>query len=76
MPETLDPLTVEARITMLEKEVARLKMQLEQLAKPKENWIERITGSKSDIPEEVWAGYQKCMEELDQADRAANGLTD
>ena len=76
MPEPMEPLTVEDRLTMLEREVTRLNVQLEQLANPKGNWIERISGSMKDIPADVWEDYQKCMQELDQADRAASGLSD
>lgn len=76
MPEPLKPLTIEDRLTILEGEVARLKMQLDQLTNPKRNWFDRVSGSMSHLPPEAWTEYKKIMEELDQADRAASGLTD
>ncbi|HJT79450.1 MAG TPA: hypothetical protein VJ739_19795 [Gemmataceae bacterium] len=69
MAEQLAELTVEQRLAALEKEVALLKIQLARLAPPKENWVENISGSMKDIPEEVWREYLQCCAEIRQADR-------
>ena len=69
MPEPLEPLTVEDRLTMLEREVASLKMRMEQIVNPTGNWVERISGSLKDLPPEMWADYKKILQELDKADR-------
>jgi len=64
-----DAVSIEERLTMLEKEVARLKLQVEQLPKPNGNWLERISGSMKDIPEDVWKEFQESCAEVRQDDR-------
>jgi len=76
MPEPQEPLNVEDRLSALEREVARLKLQLQQLTIPKRDWLEAMSGSMSHLGPDVLAEYRKIMEELDQADRAASGLAD
>jgi hypothetical protein len=48
MSEELIGLTIEERLFALEKEVALLKMRLDQLTAPKGNWLERVNGSVPD----------------------------
>ena len=47
----LEKLTVEERLTALEREVASLKLQLDQLTSPKGDWLEKVSGSMKDLPE-------------------------
>ena len=64
-----DSVSIEERVAMLEKEVARLKLQVEELPKPDGNWLERISGSMKDIPEDVWKEFQENCAEVRQAER-------
>lgn len=41
----------EERLALLEREVAELKLRLNQLSAPKANWIEKVCGSMKDYPE-------------------------
>ena len=63
MSAPIAPMTVEDRLTALEHELSRLKMEFDKLANPKGNWVERISGSMKDIPEDVWREYQECCRE-------------
>lgn len=64
-----DSVSIEERVTMLEKEVARLKLQVSQLPKPNGNWLDQVSGSMKDIPEDVWKEFQEYCAEVRQADR-------
>lgn len=67
MPETIEPVTVEERLTALEREVAQLSLKVEQLANPKGNWIERISGTMTDDP--AFAEAMRLGAEIRRADR-------
>jgi hypothetical protein len=69
MPEQMPSMTVEERLAVLEKEVAQLRQQVDQLAKPQGNWLDRISGSMKDIPADVWEEFQKLCKEVRYADR-------
>jgi hypothetical protein len=56
MPEPLQPLTIEERLTTLEREVAILKMQIEQMVNPKTCSVEQFGGAMKDMPPEAWEG--------------------
>lgn len=62
-------LTVEQRLAALEKEVAQLRVQLGQLTVPKGDWVEQISGSMKDVPQEEWDKFMKYCEEIRYADR-------
>ena len=57
--------TIEQRLATVEAEVAQLKHQLNGLetAKPQPtgNWVDQISGSMKDIPEDDWQDYLDCM---------------
>jgi hypothetical protein len=54
---------VEHRLAALEKEVAQLRTELSQLRTPEENWVEKISGSMKDVPEEVYLEFLECCAE-------------
>ncbi len=60
---------IEQRLAALEKEVAQLKAQLEELRKPEKNWIEATAGLMKDVPKDVWEEFQKYCAEVKQEGR-------
>lgn len=46
----VEPMTVEQRLTELEKEVAALKLQMNPRKNGEENWVDKISGSMKDNP--------------------------
>jgi hypothetical protein len=58
-------MTLEQRLATVEAEVAQLKHQLQLLQaskpQPNGNWVEQMSGSMKDIPEDVWQEYLECM---------------
>ena len=63
--------TIEERLAALEKEVAQLKQQLEQIIRSV-NWLDRVAGSMKDIPESEFAEFVRLGREIRQADRPAD----
>lgn len=55
-------MTIEERLAVLEIEVASLKKQLAQGTNG--DWLEKVSGSMSDIPKDVWNEFQKCCSEI------------
>ena len=58
--------TLEERMSQVEQDLAKLKAQVDRL-RPKENWIDRITGSFKDDPE--FEEIPRLGREIRQADR-------
>jgi hypothetical protein len=65
-----EELTIEQRLTALEKEVAQLKICLEQFVAPKKNWLEQISGSMEKYPE--FGEVLRLGAEIRRADRPAD----
>jgi hypothetical protein len=64
--EVIEP-TVEERLFALEREVALLKMRLEQLTSPKGSWLERVSGSVTE--EEALDEAMRLAAEILRADQ-------
>ncbi len=73
MSKPLKPMTLEDRVSMLEAELAGLKLLVEQLASPKGSRVGQLGGSAVHLPQEVWEEYQRCCEE---ARRQLDSATD
>jgi hypothetical protein len=69
MAEEVIGITMEERLAALEKEVALLKMRLDQLTSPKGDWITKLSGSMKDIPEDVWREFMECCAEVKREGR-------
>lgn len=59
-------LTIERRLSQVERDLADLKSQVKRL-RPKENWIDQITGTFQDDPE--FEEVLRIGREIRQADR-------
>ena len=59
---------MERRLAALEMKVAELQRQLE-LKSTASNWLEKVAGSMSDIPEDVWQEFQESCRQVRSADR-------
>jgi hypothetical protein len=75
MPESLQSLTIEDRVTKLEREVASLKLQIAQFASSNGTGHAQLGGSAVEVPAEAWEEFQKCCEEarreIDRAESEA-----
>jgi hypothetical protein len=60
-------LTIERRLSQVERDIADLKSQVKHLRPKKENWIDQITGTFQDDPE--FEEILRIGSEIRQADR-------
>jgi hypothetical protein len=68
MAEDVIGMTMEERLAALEKEVALMKMRLEQLTAPKGNWIEQTSGCMKGLEAE-FAEAMRLSAEILRADQ-------
>jgi hypothetical protein len=73
MTQEVPGLTIEERLFALEKEVALLKMRLDQLTSPKGNWLDKVAGCMNEIPDDAYREFLECCAE---ARRQLNRLDD
>lgn len=63
--------TFEERLAVLEKDVAELKLRVPHQNGAKPSWLERVSGSMKDIPQEDFDKFVRLGKEIRKADRPA-----
>ena len=66
---SIDIAEIEQRLTSVETVLIQVRQRL-GLAPPRENWVEQISGSLADIPEDDYQQFLQCCQTVRHGDSA------